>query len=411
MTFTQPSLPFSESFVSSESLSSPSEPNLSCFGPLHLVVIQPTSFCNLNCDYCYLPDRHSKNTLSLDLIEPIFQTLFTSRFFQKDFTVCWHAGEPLAVPIAFYDEVFHRIAEAARQFNTTPFQVHHSIQTNGVLINQDWCDCFKRHNIHVGISIDGPAFLHDAHRKTRTGLGSHASVMRGITCLQQNDIPFSVISVLTQESLDYADEIFNFYMEHGITDVGFNMEETEGAHRASSLDTVTNAARYQAFMQRFWDLTAQAQGQFKLREFESICSLVYADARLNNTDMNRPFVIVSIDHQGNFSTFDPELLSVKTEQYGDFVFGNVLTDSLESVCSSEKFQRIYRDMIAGVEQCRATCQYFGVCGGGAGSNKYWENGTFNCADTTACHYRIKIITDIVLEALENSLGIGNSASV
>ncbi|HEY9663247.1 MAG TPA: cyclophane-forming radical SAM/SPASM peptide maturase GrrM/OscB, partial [Allocoleopsis sp.] len=342
----------------------------------------PTSFCNLNCDYCYLPDRHSKNTLSLDLIEPIFQTLFTSLFFQKDFTVCWHAGEPLAVPITFYEQVFQRIAAADRQFNTTPFRVHHSIQTNGILINQDWCDCFKRHNIHVGISIDGPAFLHDAHRKTRTGLGSHASVMRGIACLQQNNIPFSVISVLTQESLDYADEIFTFFMEHGITDVGFNMEETEGAHRSSSLDTVTNAARYRAFMQRFWDLTAQAQGQFKLREFESICSLVYADARLNNTDMNRPFVIVSIDHQGNFSTFDPELLSVKTEQYGDFVFGNVQTDSLESVCSSKKFQSIYRDMVSGVEQCRATCQYFGVCGGGAGSNKYWENGTFNSTDTT-----------------------------
>ncbi len=380
--------------------------DLSNFGPLRLVVIQPTSFCNLNCDYCYLPDRHLKHTLSLDLIEPIFQRIFTSRFFRQDLTVCWHAGEPLAVPVAFYDEMFDRVFETNRKFNITPFKVNHSIQTNGILINQAWCDCFKQHDIHVGISIDGPAFLHDTHRKTRTGLGSHASVMRGITYLQENNIPFSVISVLTQNSLDYPDEIFNFFMEHGITDVGFNMEETEGVHRSSSLDSAENAARYRIFMQRFWQLTAQTNGVFKLREFESICSLIYTDTRLNNTDMNKPFVIVSIDHQGNFSTFDPELLSVKTEQYGDFVFGNVRCDSLESVCYTEKFQSIYRDMAAGVERCQ-DCQYFGVCGGGAGSNKYWENGTFDSAATNACNYRIKVVTDIVLDALEDSLNISD----
>lgn len=99
--------------------------------------------------------------------------------------------------------------------------------------------------------------------------------------------------------------------------------------------------------------------------------------RLDRTDMNWPFVIVSFDNQGNFSTFDPELLSVKTERYGNFFFGNVLNlkDSLESVCYTERFQAIYRDMQAGRQQCQATCEYFGVCGGGAGSNKYWKNGT------------------------------------
>ncbi len=66
--------------------------------------------------------------------------------------------------------------------------------------------------------------------------------------------------------------------------------------------------------------------------------MIYADERLENTDMNRPFMIVNFDNQGNFSTFDPELLSIKTQPYGDFIFGNVLTDSLESICETEKFQ-------------------------------------------------------------------------
>lgn len=380
--------------------------DFSDFGPIGLVVIQPTSFCNLNCDYCYLGDRQIKNRLSLDLIEPIFKTIFTSPFVGRDFTVCWHAGEPLAVPISFYNDAIAIIQEAERKYKTQPARVMHSVQTNGTLINQAWCDCFKRHNIHIGVSIDGPAFIHDTHRQTRKGLGSHAATMRGIFLLQKNEIPLSVIAVITQDSLDYPDEIFNFFMDNGITDVGFNMEETEGVHQSSSLNRVGVEERYRAFMQRFWELTTQTNGEFKLREFEAICSLIYAGARLDHTDMNKPFVIVNIDHKGNFSTFDPELLSVKTNRYGDFVLGNVLQDTLESVCYNKKFQQIYQDIAAGVELCRHNCQFFGVCGGGASSNKYWENGTFNSAETNACNYRIKIVTDIVLGALEDSFEIG-----
>lgn len=374
------------------------------FGPTSLVVIQPTSFCNLNCDYCYLPDRQSKNRLSLDLIEPIFKNIFTSPFLPPCFTVCWHAGEPLAVPISFYESAF-AIIEKTRCKLQVDCNVMHSVQTNGTLINQGWCDLFKEHSVHVGVSIDGPEFLHDAHRKTRRNIGSHASTLRGISYLQKNEIPFNVIAVLTQDSLDYPDEIFHFFLNNGITDVGFNMEETEGVNARSSLAQDGVEERYRAFMQRFWDLTVQTQGKFRVREFETICSLVYRNERLHQTDMNTPFGIISIDHQGNFSTFDPELLAVKTERYGDFILGNVLHDSFEGVYYTDKFQRIYQEMATGVQRCQETCPYFGVCGGGAGSNKYWENGSFNSTETKACRYRTQIITDIVLAALEQSLGL------
>jgi len=374
-------------------------------GPINLVVIQSTSFCNLNCDYCYLPDRQTKNQLSLDLIPTIMKTVLESPFIGGDFTILWHAGEPLALPVSFYDQATYLIREAEKRYKTQPIQIFQSLQTNATLINQAWCDCFLRNGIYVGVSLDGPAFLHDIHRQTYRGLGTHAATMRGISLLQKNQIPFNVIAVLTQDSLDYPEEIFNFFLENGITEVGFNMEEAEGVHQNSTLNQPGIESRYRAFIQRFWELTVQTKGVFKLREFETMCTLAYGDFRLESTDMNRAFVIVNFDYQGNFSTFDPELLAVKIEPYGDLILGNVLRDTLASVCDGEKFRQIYQDMSAGVELCRQNCDYFGLCGGGAGSNKYWENGTLNSSETKACRHRIQAIADVVLEGLENSLGL------
>jgi uncharacterized protein len=374
----------------------------STFGPINLVIIQPTSFCNLNCTYCYLPDRARRNELDVELIEPIFRRIFESPFVGDGFTVCWHAGEPLAMPLSFYEDVFDRIEAASRRYNVKRAKIVQSLQTNAVPINQAWCEFFLRREVNVGISIDGPAFVHDAHRVTRGGLGSHAAAMRGVELLKRNDIAFNVIAVISESSLDYADEIYAFFLENGMTDVGFNMEETEGVNKRSTLDASSQSDRYRAFIERMYELTASGGGVLKVREFETLANMIYFDQRLSRTDMNAPFAILNVDFEGNFSTFDPEMLGITTERYGRFVLGNVRVDELASVCDSERFLRMHRDMRAGVERCRRECAYFGVCGGGAGSNKYWENGTFDSSATNACRHRIKTVTDVIVEALERT---------
>ncbi|NDC35788.1 MAG: GRRM system radical SAM/SPASM domain protein, partial [Synechococcaceae bacterium WB9_2_112] len=287
--------------------------------------------------------------------------------------------------------------------------VRQSLQTNGITIDADWCDCFARNGIHVGVSLDGPAFLHDAHRRTRTGKPSHAAALRGIRWLQQRQIPFNVISVLTADALDHADALFDFFAEHGITEVGFNMEETEGGNSSSSLDRPELEGRYRAFLQRFWQRTLASPGQVHLREFDGITSLACSDQRLERTDMNHPFVIVNVDARGNVSSFDPELLGVELERFGCFAFGNVLSDSLEQIAASERFQQVQREMAAGVAACRSSCAYFGLCGGGAGSNKVFEHGRFDGSETQACRYRIQLVADVVLAGLEQQLGLSAAA--
>src|SRR4051794_15976841 len=122
-------------------------------GPLELLVLQPTPFCNINCSYCYLPDRQSTKRMSPATLEQTFAWVFASGLVQAPFTLLWHAGEPLVMPIAFYEEA-SRLLE---RHNTQNITVHQSLQTNATLLDADWCDFIRRHDIHVGVSVDGPA--------------------------------------------------------------------------------------------------------------------------------------------------------------------------------------------------------------------------------------------------------------
>ena len=380
-------------------------PDINSFGPLRLVIIQATPYCNLDCDYCYLPDRSNKKQLSLELIAPIFQKLLTSSFTKDAFTVCWHAGEPLTVPLSFYKSAFEIIQSLDLKFSPQKPKITYSIQTNGTLINQAWCDLFRQYPVKIGVSLDGPDFIHNTHRKTRTGLGSHASTMRGIKLLQQNQLDFQIIAVVTAASLDYPDEIFQFFRDHHINRVAFNIEEIEGINRNSSLKINDQRKRVYSFFQRFWELTTATKGAFQVREFEQISSLILTGKLRRQNQLSHPFSIISIDTQGNFSTFSPELLAMSSKDYGNFILGNFQQDSLESVCSTKKFQRIYHDIFQGVTQCQNSCDYFSLCGGGAPSNKYWENNTFASTETMACQYNKQIIADIVLQGIEQYLGI------
>jgi uncharacterized protein len=369
---------------------------------LELLVIQPTPFCNLDCAYCYLPERSATHRISEAVLRRTFEQIFASRYAQKAFTVVWHAGEPLVMPIEFYEGAVRLIEE----LNRGGLEVSHSFQTNGTLITPAWCDFIKKNEVRIGVSVDGPAFLHDAHRKTRKGKGTHDRVMAGIRCLQENGIDFHVISVLTKEALDYPDQIFDFYVENGIQRIGFNIEEIEGVNNSSTLCASESTERVRSFMRRFLFLVSSSTARLDVREFDGLRGFIAAGKSfIGRGQENTPMQIINVDWAGNFSTFSPELLGLKSGAYGDFFLGNVLRDDLIAIEKTQKFRLLKDDVDAGVNECRKTCEYFGLCGGGSPSNKYFETGSFRSTETMHCKLSKKAVVDVLLENLEASLGI------
>jgi uncharacterized protein len=332
-----------------------------------------------------------------EVLHQVFERVFASGLIEHPFTVVWHAGEPLVLPPLFYEKAF----AIARQHNRADVPFQHSFQTNATLLDQEWCNLIQAHQVLVGVSVDGPDFLHDRHRKTRGGRGTLREVLSGIRLLQDNAIPFYVITVLTAGSLDYPDELFEFYLEHGIRAVGFNVEEIEGPHAASSLSDDSVPLRFRRFLTRFFTLAAHADPPMRVRELDSAVGLVlHGGQQVERRQEATPLAIISIDCDGNFSTFSPELLGLPSARYGGFALGNVARDDFRAAATSPRFRAMAADITAGVRRCRATCPYFQYCGGGAPANKYFENDSFDSTETLFCRLNHQAVLDVVLDGLE-----------
>jgi uncharacterized protein len=373
---------------------------------ISLLVLQPSPFCNINCDYCYLPNRTSKKRMSLQVVAATIEKVFAADLVLGPLTVIWHAGEPLAVPISYYEQAFDEIRRKA----PVGAEIRHCMQSNGTLINDAWCRFIRDHHVSIGLSLDGPGDIHDAHRKTRSGRGSHSAAMEGLRRLQAYGIPFHVISVITRQSLGRAKDIYQFFYDLGISQLGFNIEEIEGENAKSSLTSSGPLAEsVETFMATIFELQKADSGRMRIREFDAAMGRIRSQKSLRSfifphfNEQVRPFGILNVDCDGNFSTYSPELLGMNVSPYGPFSFGNILQEDFVDAVESGKFRSAFADIQSGINLCQESCAYYGYCGGGAPANKYYENGSFATAETMFCKYSVKLPLEIVLHDLETRL--------
>lgn len=375
---------------------------------MHIAVVQPSPFCNIDCKYCYLPNRSATDRMSPQILERTFQFLFQRPEWLADpFVTAWHGGEPLAVSMDFYDNAF----SIMQRLMPLSVNIENWFQTNGTLINQDWCNFIKHWNIKVGVSVDGPPWIHDANRVDRSGQGTFAKVLRGLELLKSNHIEFATIGVLSETALDFPEQMWRFYKDLGVNSLAFNFEDIEGVHAASSLHSDSCFSRAQSFFEKLLQLRDQEGVGISIRELDYFLDGIPQWQHDFRRMENVPLSIVAIAWNGDVSTFSPELMGMKHARHGDFIFGNVVTSTLQSMLVDSKFQAVTREIEAGVQRCKAACEYYCVCGGGQPSNKLHENGAFDSDETLACRLRIKAVGNVALNYLEQKHGIMHKTAV
>ena len=184
----------------------------------HLLAKPSGSTCNIDCTYCFFLSKEAlypnqKSRMSDATLEAYISQLLESHRVPQ-VTVAWQGGEPTLMKVEF----FQRAVALVERYRKPGQTVQHTFQTNGILLDDDWCAFFKEHDFLIGISIDGPRELHDVYRVDKGGQPTFDRVMRGLRLLQKHGVDYNVLTTVNRVNGDYPLEVYRFLRDEAGAD-------------------------------------------------------------------------------------------------------------------------------------------------------------------------------------------------
>lgn len=184
--------------------------NQSLVEPFHVLVKPAGASCNLACNYCFYRAKklhqESPQQMSEELLDSFIKQLIELEP-SREVVIAWQGGEPTLLGLGYY----RKAAEIASKYQGDK-HIQWTIQTNGILLDDEWCDFFRRKNYLVGISLDGPKEVHDAYRVDNQGNGTFDRVMHAISLLKKHAVEFNVLCCVHAKSKSGL-EIYRFFRD------------------------------------------------------------------------------------------------------------------------------------------------------------------------------------------------------
>jgi uncharacterized protein len=175
------------------------------------VLAKPTgAICNLGCAYCFFLDKEllydgDRFRMSDEVLERYIVQLIEAHQVPQ-VTIAWQGGEPTLMGVDFY----RRAIEIAERHRRPGMEFLHTMQTNGTLLDDEWCEFLAANDFLIGISIDGPRELHDAYRVDKRGGGTFDKVMRGLRLMQRHGVEYNVLTTVNRVNADHPLEVYRF---------------------------------------------------------------------------------------------------------------------------------------------------------------------------------------------------------
>lgn len=329
--------------------------------------------CNLRCDYCYFLEKenfHSKGgpqRMSDDLLER-----FTEQYVHaqpgQDVLFTWHGGEPLLLGLDYFKKALRYQKPYRRDY-----RIDNVLQTNGTLLDDDWCRFFKENNFLIGLSLDGPEHCHDKYRRNKGERGSFAHVMRGLRLLQKHGVEFNILSVVNDYNAQFPLEVYQFFKSTGVQYIQFSpiVERVdEGGLLKSGNDLGGTLAS--------WSVPPLAYGKFLNSIFDEWVRndvgnifVTTFDATLAGYMGAQPGSCIWGETCGHASALDIDgsLYSCDHYVFPEFKLGNIRQKTItEMMLTDQQFQfgNDKRDKLP--EKCRK-CEYLNLCNGECPKNR------------------------------------------
>ena len=358
--------------------------------------------CNLNCSYCFYSKKSalfpSTKVHRMDdkIVDAMVSQILSQRFPVSVFS--WQGGEPTIAGIEF----FRKVVAAQMKYGTKGQVVANSFQTNGYLLNDQWCSFFAEYKFFVGLSIDGPGELHDYHRKNFVGEGSWSNAYRATGMLEKHKVEYNILSVISRAGQDKGKETLQWFIGNGFKYLQF-IPCVEVGDTSDVTDYSVTPKGYGQFLCDIFDVWHEnLDKNVSIRDFDSI---------LEKIVLGRPSMCVYSVECGGYMVVEHDGSVYPCDFFvnpGD-ALGNVLTSNLADMYESKKY-REFNKRKAILPQCCVSCEYVNYCNNGCQKDRVGKNlpkgtQTYLCAGYKKFFGyalpRLKVVAEGIKTNMEN----------
>lgn len=360
--------------------------------PIHLMAKPAGPVCNLNCTYCFyleksaLFDSTTKYRMSNEILEAyIRRSTEANAIVPGELLFAWQGGEPTLMGLDFFQK-----ALALEKQYAQGKPISNTLQTNGTLLTDEWCEFLATNKFLVGLSLDGPEFIHDYYRIDKAGHPTYKSILRALKLLQKHGVEYNVLACVANKTAKYPLEVYQFFKEHGVQFVQFTPiveRAPQDAARTLNLKlglppdlttpensivtpwTVDPTELGNFYCAIFDEWIRHDVGKFFIMNFEWALfnSMGGGDGAVCHMSRECGNSLI-VEHNGDIYSCDHFV-------YPQFKLGNVLTDNIRDLAESQKQQIFGARKEQTLPNVCKKCNVRSICRGGCPKQRF---------NTTAC---------------------------
>lgn len=337
------------------------------------IMAKPTgSACNLNCDYCFFLKKEklypgSSFRMSDQVHEAYIRQLLEAHQVPQ-VTVAWQGGEPTLMGLDF----FRRSVELQKKYQKPGTRIENTFQTNGILLDNEWCRFFHKNNFLVGLSLDGPKELHEIYRKDKGGRGTFDRVLAAARLLQKHSVEFNILCTVNRKNADHPLEVYQFFRDelevHYIQFIPIVERENETGYQEGNTvtDRSVEPGQFSRFLIGIFD-------EWVKKDVGNTFVLNFDGALAGWLDMAGTVCIfgptcglgMALEHTGDLYSCDH---FVEPNYY----LGNILKTPLIDLVASEKQRRFGQDKKDSLPRYCRECEVLHICNGECPKNRFVE---------------------------------------
>lgn len=326
--------------------------------------------CNMRCRYCFYADETQKRQtsnyglMSRQTLSAVLEHALEA--VTGDCTLAFQGGEPTLAGLDF----FRFAVETAKEKNRNHVRLHFALQTNGLLIDDDWAAFFAENHFLIGVSLDGTKEVHDCNRIDAAGKGTFGRVVHAIELLEQHGVDYNILTVITRNTVRNYRSIHAFFKKKGFRYQQFipcldPLEEERGGENWSLTPELFEKYLKQSF--DLWYQEAMAGDKQYHRYFDNLLCMLNGQHPEACGMAGRCSMQYVVEADGSTYPCDFYMLDA-------YRIGNLTVDTIEQVDARRKEIGFIEQSLPLAEECR-TCQWFPLCRGGCRRDRdYFEKG-------------------------------------